>query len=224
MRFNTTEGAHRCERSPPCSAWLARCWPLNLKCSETWPTPSPRTNDKPWMSIVPPRAKTIQSSSGFMAAGKHRAKKGACRREPQALVDKGLVFVSINDRFVPHASLKEIAGDVAKAIRWVHDHAQDYRGDPNSIIVMGHSGGYRSGRPGLHRRAIPKGRRAAAIDHQRLRAGRRRLLRRAQAGERYSGAAPPIPSRPSSAARKKLNGNCRPCGRTSPKTRTSPRF
>ena len=34
-----------------------------------------------------------------------------------------------------------MAGDVAKAIHWVHDHAQDYGGDPNSIVVMGYSGG-----------------------------------------------------------------------------------
>ena len=31
--------------------------------------------------------------------------------------------------------------DIAKAIRWVHDHAQEYGGDPNSIFVMGHSAG-----------------------------------------------------------------------------------
>jgi acetyl esterase/lipase len=34
-----------------------------------------------------------------------------------------------------------MAQDVAKAIRWVHDHARDYGGDPNTIIVMGHSAG-----------------------------------------------------------------------------------
>ena len=34
-----------------------------------------------------------------------------------------------------------MAGDVAKAIRWVHDHAKEYGGDPNTIFVMGHSAG-----------------------------------------------------------------------------------
>ena len=38
-------------------------------------------------------------------------------------------------------TIKQIAEDVAKAIRWTHDHAQDYRGDPDRIIVMGHSAG-----------------------------------------------------------------------------------
>ena len=34
-----------------------------------------------------------------------------------------------------------MTGDIAKAIRWIHDHAKDYGGDPNSIFVMGHSAG-----------------------------------------------------------------------------------
>ncbi|NUQ61842.1 MAG: alpha/beta hydrolase [Pirellulales bacterium] len=34
-----------------------------------------------------------------------------------------------------------MAGDIAKAIRWVHDHAGQYGGDPDRIFVMGHSAG-----------------------------------------------------------------------------------
>jgi dienelactone hydrolase len=34
-----------------------------------------------------------------------------------------------------------MAGDVAKAIRWVRDRAQQYGGDPDTIFVMGHSAG-----------------------------------------------------------------------------------
>jgi acetyl esterase/lipase len=56
-------------------------------------------------------------------------------------VDKGYVFVSVNYRFVPNVTVKEMTGDIAKAIRWVHDHAKEYGGDPNSIFVMGHSAG-----------------------------------------------------------------------------------
>jgi acetyl esterase/lipase len=67
-------------------------------------------------------------------------KKGV-QQKPQAFVDKGFVFVSTNYRFVPSVTVKEMTGDIAKAIRWVHDHAQDYDGDPNSIFVMGHSAG-----------------------------------------------------------------------------------
>jgi acetyl esterase/lipase len=67
--------------------------------------------------------------------------KSGVQQKPQAFVDKGFVFVSTNYRFVPDVTVKEMAGDIAKAIRWVHDHARDYGGDPNSIFVMGHSAG-----------------------------------------------------------------------------------
>ncbi len=61
--------------------------------------------------------------------------------KPSAFVAKGFVFVATNYRFVPHVTIKEMAGDVAKAIHWVHEHAVEYGGDPNRIFVMGHSAG-----------------------------------------------------------------------------------
>lgn len=67
--------------------------------------------------------------------------KASVQKKPQAFVDKGFVFVSTNYRFVPSVTVKEMTSDIAKAIRWVHDHAQDFGGDPKSIFVMGHSAG-----------------------------------------------------------------------------------
>jgi len=67
--------------------------------------------------------------------------KTEVQTKPQAFVDKGMVFVSINYRLLPKATIKQMAGDVAKAIRWTHDHAKEYGGDPNTIFVMGHSAG-----------------------------------------------------------------------------------
>jgi arylformamidase len=62
-------------------------------------------------------------------------------KKPQAFTDRGFVFISINYRLLPKATIKEMAGDVAKAIRWVHDHARDHGGDPDTMLVMGHSAG-----------------------------------------------------------------------------------
>jgi arylformamidase len=70
-----------------------------------------------------------------------RGNKSAVQRKPQAFVDRGFVFVSTNYRFVPQVTVKEMTGDIAKAIHWVHDHAKDYGGDPSTIFVMGHSAG-----------------------------------------------------------------------------------
>lgn len=61
--------------------------------------------------------------------------------KPQSIVDRGGVFIAINYRFLPTVDLKTMTGDVAKAIGWVNRHASEYGGDPDKILVMGHSAG-----------------------------------------------------------------------------------
>lgn len=73
--------------------------------------------------------------------GWQAGKKTDVQKKPQAFVDKGFVFVSTNYRLLPEATIQQMAGDVAKAVRWTHDHAKDYGGDPDRILVMGHSAG-----------------------------------------------------------------------------------
>ena len=73
--------------------------------------------------------------------GWQQGNKTEVQEKPQAFVDRGFVFISTNYRFVPNVTIKEMAGDIAKSIRWVHDHVRDYGGDPDTIFVMGHSAG-----------------------------------------------------------------------------------
>ncbi len=73
--------------------------------------------------------------------GWQRGDKGNVLRKAQALVDQDFIFVSTNYRFLPQVTLQQMTGDIARSIRWVHDHAREYGGDPNSIVVMGHSAG-----------------------------------------------------------------------------------
>jgi acetyl esterase/lipase len=73
--------------------------------------------------------------------GWQRGDKTDVQTKPQAFVEKGFVFVSTNYRFVPAVTIRQMAGDVAKAVRWSHDHARDYGGDPGTIFIMGHSAG-----------------------------------------------------------------------------------
>ena len=61
--------------------------------------------------------------------------------KPQAFVDKGFVFVSVNYRLLPSVDMATIVRDVAKSIRWVHDHIGEYGGDPKRLFIMGHSAG-----------------------------------------------------------------------------------
>lgn len=70
-----------------------------------------------------------------------KGNKNGVQQKPQAFTEKGFVFVSTNYRFVPSVTVKEMTGDTAKAIRWAHDHAPEFGGDPSSIFVMGHSAG-----------------------------------------------------------------------------------
>ena len=73
--------------------------------------------------------------------GWRKGDKAGLQKKPQAFTDKGCVLVSINYRFIPDVPLKDMMADVAKAIRFVHGHAAEYRGDPNRIVVIGHSAG-----------------------------------------------------------------------------------
>lgn len=68
-------------------------------------------------------------------------KISGARGKPEMFNGRGFVLVAINYRFVPEVTIQQMTGDVAKAIRWVHDHAKEYGGDGESIFVMGHSAG-----------------------------------------------------------------------------------
>jgi len=73
--------------------------------------------------------------------GWRKGDKAGMQKKPEVFTAKGYVLVSINYRFIPEVTIREMMGDVAKAIRWVHDHANDYRGDAKTMFVMGHSAG-----------------------------------------------------------------------------------
>ena len=67
--------------------------------------------------------------------------KASVQLKPKAFNEQGYVLVSINYRFHPEVTYKEQAGDIARAIHWVHDHARDHGGDPSRVFLMGHSAG-----------------------------------------------------------------------------------
>jgi arylformamidase len=61
--------------------------------------------------------------------------------KPQVFNEKGFVFVSTNYRLLPAVDMGTIVRDVAKAVRWTHDHVAEHGGDPKRLLVMGHSAG-----------------------------------------------------------------------------------
>lgn len=67
--------------------------------------------------------------------------KSDVQHKPRVFVEKGFVFVSTNYRLLPAVDMGTIVRDVARSLRWVHEHIAEYGGDPSRILVMGHSAG-----------------------------------------------------------------------------------
>lgn len=67
--------------------------------------------------------------------------KTSVQEKPAALTARGYVFVSTNYRLLPQVDMGTLVGDVADALRWVHENIAEHGGDPNRIFVMGHSAG-----------------------------------------------------------------------------------
>src|SRR4029434_1956448 len=61
--------------------------------------------------------------------------------KPKAFTDAGFVFVSISHRLLPSVEMGAITRDVATALGWVHKNIATHGGDPNRLLVMGHSSG-----------------------------------------------------------------------------------
>lgn len=68
--------------------------------------------------------------------------KSHVKYKPQAALDNGFIFISINYRLTNNDTLFPAhAVDVAKAIKWTYDSIQQYGGDPEKICLLGHSAG-----------------------------------------------------------------------------------
>lgn len=89
----------------------------------------------------PPEGKDHPVIVWIHGGGWSKGDKASLQQKPQAFVDKGFVLVSVNYRLVPAVSVKDIMADLAKSVRWVREHATEHRGDPDSLIIMGHSAG-----------------------------------------------------------------------------------
>lgn len=67
--------------------------------------------------------------------------KSNAASKPAFFTEKGYVFVSVNYRLHPDVQYDDMAYDVAKAVKWVEDHADEYQMDQSKINIMGHSAG-----------------------------------------------------------------------------------
>ena len=89
----------------------------------------------------PKDAKNLPVVFWIHGGGWQAGDKGSVQLKPQVFMDKGFVFVSTNYRLLPDVDMGTIIRDVAKSIRWVHDHIAEHGGDPERLFIMGHSAG-----------------------------------------------------------------------------------
>ena len=95
---------------------------------------------------APKDAKNLPVVFWIHGGGWQTGDKSSVQIKPQAFMDKGFVFVSTNYRLLPSVDMATIVRDVAKSVRWVHDHVAEHGGDPKRLFVMGHSAGRSSPR------------------------------------------------------------------------------
>ncbi len=63
------------------------------------------------------------------------------RRNAKFYNDRGIILVSANYRLSPDVKHPSHIEDVVLAVKWVKDNIEKYNGDPNNIVLSGHSAG-----------------------------------------------------------------------------------
>jgi acetyl esterase/lipase len=54
---------------------------------------------------------------------------------------RGWIFISINYRLLPDATVQQQTQDVATALIYIQNHASDWHANPKQLVLMGHSAG-----------------------------------------------------------------------------------
>ena len=94
------------------------------------------------LDIYSPRgAKNLPVVFWIHGGGWQTGDKSSVQIKPQYFMDKKIVFVSTNYRLLPDVDMGTIVRDIAKSVHWVHGHIAEHGGDPQRLLVMGHSAG-----------------------------------------------------------------------------------
>lgn len=89
----------------------------------------------------PEGAKNLPVVFWIHGGGWQTGDKSEVHIKPRVFTERGFVFVSTNYRLLPTVTMEVIFRDVAKSLGWVHKNIANYGGDPERILVMGHSAG-----------------------------------------------------------------------------------
>jgi acetyl esterase/lipase len=89
----------------------------------------------------PSNAKDLPVVFWIHGGGWQGGDKSEVYDKPKVFNGKGFILVSTNYRLLPNVDMATLTRDVAKSIRWVHDHIAEHGGDPKRLLIMGHSAG-----------------------------------------------------------------------------------
>lgn len=90
---------------------------------------------------APAGAKDLPVAFWIHGGGWHGGDKADVAIKPQAFMEKGFVFVSVNYRLMPEVDMGAIVRDVAQSFGWMEKHIGEFGGDPKRVFVGGHSAG-----------------------------------------------------------------------------------
>ena len=77
----------------------------------------------------------------FYGGSWSKGSRGLYRFVGAALAERGIVTVLPDYRLYPQVKFPLFLDDGALAVAWVQEHAQEFGGDPQRIVLMGHSAG-----------------------------------------------------------------------------------
>jgi arylformamidase len=90
---------------------------------------------------APANAKKLPVVFWIHGGGWEQGDKSQVKLKPQWFMDKGFVFVSTNYRLLPEVDMGTLIRDCAKSFAWVQKNIAQHGGDPQRVLVGGHSAG-----------------------------------------------------------------------------------
>jgi arylformamidase len=109
--------------------------------SRTLPYAEPAHERQALDIYAPPGAKNLPVVFWIHGGGWQAGNKTDVQEKPRAFAERGFVFVSTGYRLLPAVDMGTIVRDIAKSLRWVHTNIAQHGGDPQRVLVMGHSAG-----------------------------------------------------------------------------------
>ena len=95
-----------------------------------------------FLDVYQPQGVTKAPVVVFFYGGNWRSgERGNYRWVGEALAREGVVAIVPDYRKFPAVGLDGFMSDAARAVAWASEHAADHGGDPQRIVLMGHSAG-----------------------------------------------------------------------------------